>query len=243
MSKFVLVGYIVALHAALAFLLLQENVIERTMRRLAGHELPLCYKAFRLALKQQATSAPQGTALLLGDSLVQGLPHLTVAMPSLNLGISGDTISGVAARLGDYKQLESVALFFVSAGVNDLRKRTNEQILQDFRSVLSNLPPSAPALIHALLPVAPQYERSLGPNVLARISAINNQLKIMIRNYPHVSFADGATTLTDPITGALLRRYHVGDGIHLNSIGYAAWTGELRSLIKSAKNKRRVSPF
>jgi lysophospholipase L1-like esterase len=107
----------------------------------------------------------------------------------------------------------------MAIGVNDLRLRSNEQILANYGRILRELP--GRVVWSAVLPVderaAPAWR---GYN--RRISDLNAAMRKASCGL--VMFVDAGELLSDAL-GNL--RYHVGDGVHLDARGYAIWAEEL----------------
>ena len=174
--------------------------------------------------------------IFLGDSITQGLNVSAVTHPAVNFGIGKDTSYGLLQRIPQYRSLQSAKQAIISIGVNDIirMRRKPEEVIANYRAMLDALPAGLKVFISAVLPANDAaYEAAFKPvneAVLSeQINALNTALKAFA-DQRGITFVDAGPALRDD-SGQLADRFHVGDGLHLSTAGYAAWTDSLRSVL------------
>ncbi len=180
-------------------------------------------------------NVPDGAVLFVGDSLFQGLCTDAVACPSVNYGIGQDTTVGVLARLPQYRSLLRASALVLEIGANDMNRRDNRQIIENYRRILDAVPRSVPVVCCAMLPV---NEGLLSPpekSVNARIREFNASLKALCSGDPRCVFVDPTSRLVDA-EGNLAAALQDGDGVHPNSDGNRIWIEELRTAVQKARS-------
>lgn len=176
-------------------------------------------------------SVPDGAVLFIGDSITQGLCVAAVCDKAVNYGIGSDTTLGVLERLKDYSSMERAAAVVVAIGVNDLGKRDNEAILANYKKIIEAVPSDTPLLFSAVLPLDERVKQVKEDRNI-RIRALNESLAALCADNPRVHVVECTPLLADG-TGNLNPAYHVGDGVHLNTEGYARWITVLREKLSS----------
>jgi len=162
--------------------------------------------------------------LLLGHSLIEFgdwgrlLPGHTVA----SLGRAGETTAGLLGRLDDAVRAHpKVDAVVVMSGTNDILAG-DDSFLHEYRSVARRLRrayPGAAILLHALLPLSPDW---VSPEYVARVNAA----------IARIGAETGVTAidLTGRFTGRgglpLVELYDP-DGVHLSAEGYRVWADAL----------------
>ena len=169
---------------------------------------------------------PPGRIVLVGDSLVQGMPVGALSSLSVDYGIGGDTTADVLERVPRYGSLGRARAVLIHVGTNDMRRSTDRRMLRRYAAVLDALPAGLPAFCSAVLPVD-QTLRPLWPGRSAsRIRAYNAKLRSLCTERG-ARFVSAWDVLADP-SGSLRSVHHVGDGLHLNAAGNAVWIERLR---------------
>ena len=171
-----------------------------------------------------------GAVIFIGDSLVQGLAVSSIAPKAVNFGIGNDTTEGVIKRLPLYSSLGGAKTIVLSIGINDLKNRKIEAIVKSYRKILQLLPASVPVLLNAILPVDERVKKRRHLN--SRIRRLNEQIKKLSEQHTNIRFLDMTALLTNE-DGNLLKKYHVGDGLHLNASGNIVWIQALTHSILS----------
>jgi len=168
--------------------------------------------------RRMDASVPEGAVLFIGDSLIQGLATSAIDGMSVNYGIGNDTTTGVIHRLPLYSSIDHARLAIIAIGINDLRIHSDATIKTNLDTIAKLIPDKTQFVFSGLLPID---ESLVGiDNANERILTINRYLEALMEEYPNGSFIDIAPLLSAP-GGELDRRYHDGDGLHLNKSGYA----------------------
>lgn len=176
-------------------------------------------------------NVPEGAVLFIGDSITQGLCVSAVWERSVNYGIGSDTTVGVLQRLPEYASMSRAAAVVVAIGVNDLKWRDDAGILANYKKIMEAIPPGTPVLFSAVLPLDDR-SKPAEENRNPRIRELNKALGDFCAGDSRCSFVDATPSLADD-TGNLRPSLHVGDGVHLNTAGYAIWITALGERLKS----------
>jgi lysophospholipase L1-like esterase len=162
----------------------------------------------------------------------------------VNFGIGSDTTVGVLKRLPKYQSLERASLCVMAIGVNDLHRRGNQEILENYSLILQAIPSYLPIVFSAILPVNEFIRNDLaGKNKC--IIELNSGLKNLCETKsPKCIFIDLGRNFVD-LSGNLKNEYQEGDGVHLNGAGNTILIQELKkkirdtqqAVIKDDKNK------
>jgi len=223
-------AYLVLLHAALlAFLLRPEYLASaRWHLGLAGAEFTPYYRDLNAHLRRVERNLEDGRVLFLGDSHVQAWQVAQVHEAAVNLGIGGETTLRLLLRLGDYRSLPRARAVVLLVGFNDLYFRTPEEAATILRKLLAGLPPAMPVVQFAVPPVD---ERVAGHGRNAQVAALNAAFRAACAG--PCRFVEVGDALRDE-AGNLQRRFHEGDGIHLNRAGYEVLTRLARQALVHA---------
>lgn len=175
-------------------------------------------------------SVPAGAVLFIGDSITQGLCVAAVCDRGVNYGIGSDTTLGVIERLPKYGSVDRARAVVVAIGVNDLSRRDNAAILENYRRIAGEVSGRAPLLFSAVLPLDERVNPG-NAGVNARIRELNRGLAEICAETGGCRLVDVAGVLADG-TGGLAPEHHVGDGVHLSDLGYALWIDGLRAALR-----------
>lgn len=220
--------HMLVLLALVGLVLLKTGLISRSIDR-GDHGFGEYYDTM-LAFHERGDAAqPAHGIILLGDSLIQGLPILAVSDRAINYGIGADTIRGLKHRIPKYKSLGSARAVLFAIGINDMRDLTNQQIEDHYFSMLQMLPENLPYYCSAAVPLDENVTRDWRGRSNERYQDWNSRLKRMCE-------ATGGTFIPAPdafltADGSLPADYHIGDGLHLNAAGNAIWAAHLRQAI------------
>lgn len=244
--RLTLIIYFVVLHALLALVLWKSDFVAKVAEKLSGmargSEFPDHYGLMVSHHRMGDGHVPDGAVVFIGDSMVQGLCVAAVAPRAVNYGISNDTTRGVLGRLPHYSSLDRAQAIVIAIGVNDLRYRANEDIVDNCGKILDRLPGSVPVVMSAVLPVAHEGGDSCEDLNEARIRPLNERLAELAGKREGVVFADAGGLLSGP-RGNLRRDCHLGDGRHLNNEGYRIWIEVLKGALQEALgNRGREAP-
>jgi len=228
------IAYLFMIHILLALILVRSDFIESVGYKLGVSttpELSAYYDLITTYHFRMDGNVPEGASLFIGDSITQGLATSAIANLSVNYGIGTDTTLGVLNRVPKYKSLSRAGSVVLAIGVNDLRRRSNEEIVTNYKDILDSLPENIPVVVSAILPVD---ERVQGVNFEnKRISRVNKLLLELVGEYDNVTFSDAGKALRG-LDNNLKLDFHVGDGVHLSSDGYQVWIRELRQALSNA---------
>lgn len=221
--------YVVALHVGLTAALWE---IGRLRPKASGEEELGAYYRTTLGHHRRLDACLGSDAVLFfGDSLVQSMDVTGMARHVVNFGIGGDTAKGLSLRLPSYGSVSRASAVVVAVGLNDLKVRDAAATLEEFGRLLETVPPRVPLLVSAVLPVDEAILRSRGERRRTNLSIreLNEGLMLLCDRRPNCRLVDAGPLLVDPVGKGLRRDVHVGDGVHLNPLGYEIWTGVLKS--------------
>lgn len=160
--------------------------------------------------------------VMLGDSITEGgeWGEIFPALPIRNRGISGDTTTGVLARLQAIVEAKPRAIF-LKIGTNDLTLGPERDVsYQQYRSIVATiqaLSAGTDIYVQSVLPRGVELQDDV-EHYNAQISTIANELGVTyIDLYPAFLAPDGS--IRDDLTL---------DEVHLTGSGYRLW----RSLLE-----------
>jgi lysophospholipase L1-like esterase len=173
----------------------------------------------------------QGSIVFLGDSITQGWGDKLV--PSFaglhvsNRGVSGDTSRGVLIRLPeDVLSLNPRAVVLL-IGTNDLEEgATPEVIAGNVKLIIDSLrqhDPQTPIVLCAVFPSSATKKRPV-----EQIKRLNQLYRAVIRDQSQATYLDTWTLFANAQGDAKLDEFP--DLLHPNAIGYAKWTGALKTI-------------
>ncbi|MEX1212542.1 MAG: GDSL-type esterase/lipase family protein [Balneolaceae bacterium] len=171
---------------------------------------------------------PDRSVIFIGDSITQGLAVSAVATPSVNYGIGSDTAVGVLHRIPEYRSIHRSRAVVIAIGINDMRRRSDQEILAHIQRIPTLIPESVPILFSAVLPLdETNREQWAGWNE-NRIQPLNEAIREWASQHDRLYVVNAGPDLVNA-DGNLAAAYHIGDGIHLSSEGNAVWIRTLRS--------------
>ena len=189
---------------------------------------PVIRRGIEMRVSQLERLTPRpGRVVFLGDSITdhgawaEWFPELL----TLNRGISGDSVSGVHARLGS--ALHDPTAVSLLIGTNDLggmgRSRRVDDIAAQFDDLVRAIRSDAPGAVLLVNSVMPRTKR-MAPTIRGlneRYARIADRVgATYVDLWPILAAPDGS--LRDALTR---------DHLHLNGAGYEAWIGVLRPLL------------
>jgi len=175
-------------------------------------------------------SMQEDVIVMLGNSLTQGCEwsELMENLKMVNRGIAGDMIGGLLLRLNEITKHQPSKIFLM-IGVNDVNVHPLDDIVENYKSIVSDIllkTPSTKLYLQSILPVNNQVRNSGKSN--SDIVFLNKKIKdIATQNglefiNLHQLFLDENGNLNSNLTQ---------DGIHLDASGYLIWKKELRKYI------------
>jgi lysophospholipase L1-like esterase len=177
----------------------------------------------------QAMTLQRKKLLFIGDSLIEYFDWVK-RFPdheAYNLGIAGETVGGLRARLGRvFAHIASPDKVFIMTGINNLAMGDAEfsDAYRDMVRDISAAYPSAAIYVHSLLPV-------LFPFIANEdIRDINLRLREMAMRQG-VFFIDLHARFLDE-RGRPRAAYLLDDGVHISDEGYRVWSAEIARLLR-----------
>jgi lysophospholipase L1-like esterase len=177
--------------------------------------------------KSQFEILPKSNAdvIFLGDSITdEGEWAELIGKPNIkNRGISGDTTDGVLNRLDEIVKSQPQKIF-IMIGINDLMSHKSiNQILTDYKYILSNLQnqiPNTEVFIQSVLPANNKISRywQNNNNILKLNIGLKKLAKELENQYQYI---DVFSYLLD--SENQLDAQYTLDGLHLNGQGYLVW--------------------
>jgi lysophospholipase L1-like esterase len=228
--KIILISYLVFIHILLTVLIVKSDFFIRLKSEHLGliqEKTTNHYKRMAAFHTRQDQNTPKGAIFFLGASHIQGLAVSAVSPMAINYGIGGDTTRGLINRLPLYESLSTAKSIILAIGYNDLKYRSTDETALNFKKILDTLPFSASIILCAIHPVDEAITGHLITN--KKISVLNSALKRLSDEYSNVEFLPLDSLLND--SRQLEKRYHIGDGIHLNKTGYDIWIQDLISIL------------
>jgi lysophospholipase L1-like esterase len=219
--------YVLALHLALAALIVGTDFLPRFERKFlgatVGPEFDSVYFRWARGFEGSDRNARPGALLLVGGSIMRDLDASSIARHTLNLAIPGDTTARVLKRLSSYQSLATARGLILGVGINDADYRPVEEALRNYRDVLGLAPRDVPVLVLGVLPVDSRV-RDGGANAYAE--RLNAGLRELCAAHPGCRFVDLAVRLVDA-SGNLVASAHDGDGLHLSRVGHDIYWSEI----------------
>lgn len=203
-----------------------DSKVDKAIRYKLGisaTELTPYYYELLAIQERQDLQVISGSTIMIGDSITQGLIYPRF----VNYGIGSDTTHGVLNRIEKYKSLNKAKNIILMIGVNDLKRRSDVEILQNYLEILDKLP-SSKLIVFSILPVNEEMVSKNPQMNNARIKKINQRIAELC-SQKKIKFIDLSEFYLDE-NGFLDKKYHVGDGIHLNDDGYKIWIKHLNEI-------------
>ncbi len=235
--------YLVCIHILLAIIFLKSDFIDRVEHKLGYHQTAEITEHFEEMLryhKRMDGNVPDNAVIFIGDSITQGLCVTAISSTSVNYGIGGDTTYGVLQRLQNYKSIERASAIVLAIGINDVRRRSNGEILDNYHAIIKQLPKAIPIILSAILPLDEElgykWQDDWHGLNQGRIKDLNSGIKNLAKTDNRFFFVNASPQLIDSSKN-LADEYHDGDGIHLNSRGNSIWIDILRRGLEVANKK------
>jgi lysophospholipase L1-like esterase len=172
----------------------------------------------------------EADAVFFGDSITAGndfgasFPDLQV----VNMGISGDTISGMTKRIPAV-QLARPGKVFILGGINSLNNNNIDQEIAKYAQLVSKLKealPNTQIYVQSILPVSPEQETALNCQN-ATIREFNRQLQELASKYG----SDYIDLYSLYAQDGKINPEMTPDGLHLNPEAYCHWEDAIRQYI------------
>jgi lysophospholipase L1-like esterase len=176
----------------------------------------------RATAPQNATVFYGSSSFRLWDNIAQAFPGI----PVVNRGFGGSTLAECFYLLPRVIFPLNPAAMVLYAADNDLDHGTSpEHVEYLFRQFVERVREVFPALPMAFVAVKPSPSRFWN---LWNIRRANDLIRAAIPQYPSVAYIDVFAQMLTPDGGPRPDLF-TGDGLHMNSNGYALWTAQIRS--------------
>lgn len=232
-----LTTYLVIIHTLLGIVVVKSNIFPLIKDKLGIFDTKKTFSPYYNTLfsfQQRADkNLPKNTVVFIGNSHTQGLATAAVSNHSVNFGIASDTTLGVINRIPLYTSTKQAKAIVLEIGTNDLFKSSNEEIISNIEKILISQPEHIPVILNAIFPMDESRANQHGIN--QRINTINNAANKIASLHKNKFFLNFNSRLRDG-TQQLSKKYHLGDGIHLNKKGYAIWIKALRNQLNVIDN-------
>jgi len=223
-------------------MLMKSNFTDKVAQRLGFYsstELSPYYDLLTIMHKRQDANTPEDITVFIGDSITQGLATSAVSTLSINYGIGSDTTQGVLKRITAYQSLHKAKAMVLAIGVNDLKRRNDQEIIANFQKILTLIPTDLPVILSAILPVDETVPSMKLKN--KRITHLNKLIFELANKFTNVIFLDASQQLQS-VDLNLNSHFHIGDGLHLNAQGYDVWIEQLKSKLNNLPQlKKRLN--
>ena len=180
---------------------------------------------------EDAAGVPERPIVFVGSSSIRLWDDLATDMapwPVINRGFGGATLAEVlscADRLiFDYAPQAVV----VYAGENDLANGAAVDGVLEGLQRLAAGPGETPPILFLAIKTAPVRE-----NLAARFAAVNGAVRDLANEQTWLAYVDTVSPLRRS-DGRVRPELYRADGLHLNTEGYALWTGVVRAALSSA---------
>jgi lysophospholipase L1-like esterase len=235
------VGYVLAVHLALLFVLMRTDFWDRMIRRagLSGaHEMSINRRTYHLMhtiLEDIDRKLRAGPIVLLGDSFVEKIPSGPIGSTALNLGIGGLSARELAEEIGRYPSLGRAAAIVLAIGTNDLcgEDADDEEMARRLGLVAGRLPSNVPLLWSSIAPTASASAGGRCGISPERIQSANATIGRLCGARVGCVYSNGFSRLADS-QGRLAPQFDAGDGVHVNAAGYALWEAQLAADLSRA---------
>ncbi|MCF6325012.1 MAG: GDSL-type esterase/lipase family protein [Gammaproteobacteria bacterium] len=236
--KTVVVIYLLLVHIFVGIAIVKTDIIARFQVKLGyevtSDELTPHYREMLAFQKRIDKNIPGKSLIFIGDSLTQGLAVIAVSPQSINYGIGQDTTVGVLKRIPFYRSILKSKAVIIAIGINDLKRRSNDEIVKNYLDIVGLIPKNIPVLLSAVLAVDEVASGRAGFN--ERIKKLNGSLEDICKNSHRLHFLNISKLVVNS-DGNLSTDYHLGDGVHLNGLGNKIWIAELKKYIKIMAKK------
>lgn len=223
-KNLVIAAYAVMLHVMLLAILIKPHLFKST------EELTHYYHELVSFQERVASNLDANSVLFIGDSLIQGLATSVIVEGAVNFGIGNDTTVGVLKRLAAYESVYQADFIVIAIGLNDFKYRDHQDILKNYRAILTKLATVKTVIVSAILPVDEHLFFHVKND---EINQFNSALAALTSHYSNTIYLDISNQLiSHQADGNLAKKFHIGDGVHLNQSGNSLWISHLKDVIE-----------
>ena len=119
------------------------------------------------------SSAPEGAAIFLGDSITQGLATAAITPYAINFGIGFQTSAQLLSNLPAYSSLSKARVLFLEIGTNDLAMGQSAGLAERYAKIIQTLPPNTPLIWSGVMP---QRLWHSSPNLCTSASVVSGRM-------------------------------------------------------------------
>jgi len=226
--------YLLGIHFVLGIAVWRSEKFASVRRDLSGtsseEARPASYEVMRRFHLIQDGNVEDGSILLFGDSLTQGLLSCRIDARAVNFGIGRDDSRGGLERMRSHGSLKRARAVVITFGINDLSiQRPVFEIVDNISQMAILAPKEAKVLVNAVLPI---HEALFTKVSNSKILELNEALDKLCETRDRLEFCNPWHLLIDE-NGNLADEFHNGDGLHLNSTGNEVWINELRRSLEA----------
>ena len=227
--KSLLYFYIICIHLTLLVALLNSDFVARVKYKFhpQKNEITKHYKKMTSFHSRIDKNLDSNSILFIGDSHIQGLAVSSIVSHGVNFGIGMDTTVGVLRRLPTYKSLTYSRAVVLAIGFNDLQRRDNNEIIENFKKIFALIPGHSKIILCSLHKVGSMKHKKFNK----RIEKLNESLNSLSQEYRNVLYLRTFNDIHTP-NNYLAREYLLNDNIHLSALGYDLWVRALRKALK-----------
>lgn len=237
--------YLAGLHLIAGLALLKSNL------------LPLAYKSFgywqpvqewedfsiQTVLDHAALDrrVPDGAIILLGDSIMGGIPADSVGSNAVNFGLGGDTTRVLLRRMALLRSLDRAEAVVIEVGVNDLKYRTPTETAYLYGEILDRIPPATPTIALSVLPVDEANPVVARRSDLrnAAITVLNDAIRATCQRRPNCRYLDLWPVIWDVNRGTPVLDNLRTDGWHLSAEGGERIGAWIQNTLEHDRSSRR----
>ena len=164
-----------------------------------------------------------GDSLTRGSSFHEYFPDKKI----VNLGFSGDTISGMINRVNMIKTVSPKTIFFMG-GINSLSDYNSDRFFESYIALIDLIikeVPNSTLYIQSILPISKKKEFSVCRN--KTICKINKRIK-NLSDEKNIKFIDLHSKF---ILNGELNPAYTTDGLHLSQEAYDLWAKTITDFI------------
>lgn len=241
----VFIVYLVILHAVIAAFIFNPRVVDK-IREILDFDKPEIGRNYFEMLEyhlriDNSLLKIQDPVLFIGDSAIQSLCVPCIIPNAVNFGIGRDTTLGVLKRIRKYRSIHHAKAIVLQVGFNDLRYRSDNDIIDSYEKIFSLIPQDKLLVVGAIWPIDANVRKDL-KDYHERIGILNHALESKCYLRSNCKYFNIINILSDN-EGNLRPDLHIGDGVHLNADGYEIVIEAMRALFSRSLDKSLSSEW
>lgn len=199
---------------------------------------------------RRAAMPTQHVCFALGDSLTEGLntvypwpARVTGALRSLNISVanhgkSGDDTGGASTRWTNYIKSRGYSCVVLTIGVNNILNGDSAATTEGlYASLIADIQSTGLKVVVNTITPFGNYGGSSAPKEAQRIL-----FNTWIRGLAVDAVIDQAANMADTDVTKLKASYDIGDGLHFNDLGNAAYATPVVTALTSVRPRRFAAP-